>query len=125
MRFMSSIVSLKRNADFRRLYSRGRSAVSATVVVYAARNRCGVNRLGLTAGKKVGCAARRNRAKRRLRALYRKYILSGEVLPPNNNMTFDFVVVARAGAVDRSFDALSKDFKETAAAALKQICVYR
>ncbi len=122
---MSSIVSLKRNADFRRLYSRGKSAVSPTVVVYAAVNRCGVNRLGLTAGKKVGGAVRRNRAKRRLRALYREYILSRQILPPNNNMTFDFVVVARAAAVDRSFEVLSKDFRETAAAALKQICAYR
>ena len=104
---MGGIVSIKKNSDFRRIYKRGKSRVTPTLVVYAVRGRRG-GRLGLTAGKKVGCAARRNRAKRRLRALYRELILNGGLLP--EGVCLDMVVVARAAAADCAYDQLRRDF---------------
>ena len=103
-----NIVSIKKNIDFRRIYKRGKSCVTPTLVVYATRNRRG-NRLGLTAGKKVGCAAKRNRAKRRLRALYRELVLTDRLLP--GGACLDMIIVARAAAAEADFDRLRRDFK--------------
>ena len=103
---MDKIIRLKKNTEFRRLYKRGKSAVAPTLVMYALKNRLGYSRLGLTAGKKVGCAVRRNRAKRRLRALYQVHVLT----LPENRRGFDLVIVARAAAVNAPHKKLERDF---------------
>lgn len=64
--------SLKKNHEFRRLYSRGKSALSPYLVVYCRRNGRGVNRVGITVGGKVGNAVKRNLVRRRLRESYRR-----------------------------------------------------
>ena len=68
---MKDTVSLKFNHEFRRLYAKGKSAVSPCVAVYCRKNRLDHNRLGLTVGTKVGKAVLRNRTRRRLREAYR------------------------------------------------------
>ncbi len=115
---MSDLVSLKRNADFKRIYKRGKIGVTPTLVVYGTKNKYG-NRIGITAGKKVGCAARRNRAKRRIRALWREQILKGNLLP--EGCCADMVIVARHGAPDVDFDRLRKDFITAVRKSMKQI----
>ena len=50
------IETFKLNKDFRRLYGRGKNLVFPTVVVYYLKNRLNYCRIGITAGKKVGCA---------------------------------------------------------------------
>ncbi len=85
---MNSIKRIKENRDFRRIYARGKSLVSPYAVVYYMKNRFGDTRLGITAGKKLGNAVSRNRAKRVIRAAFRSClteITSG----------YDFVIVAR------------------------------
>lgn len=115
---MSSIISLKKNIDFKRLYKRGKTAVTPAFVVYALKNKR-INRLGITAGKKVGCAARRNRAKRRIRALYRELVLDGDLIP--KGCYADMVVVARSAAADAEFGKLRRDFAAAVRKAVKQI----
>ena len=68
---VDSRCTLKKNSDFRRLYSKGQSAVNPYVVVYCRRNREKVNRLGYTVSTKLGHAVVRNRVRRRLREIYR------------------------------------------------------
>ena len=63
--------TLKENYEFRRVYQRGSSAVSGAMVVYCRKNKLGRNRLGITASTKIGGAVTRNRARRRLREVYR------------------------------------------------------
>lgn len=97
------ISSLKLNSQFRRLYKKGKSVVTPTMVIYAAKNREDNIRLGITAGKKVGGAVERNRAKRRIRELFR------------NSMAdlrdgYDFCIVARAFAVKAPYQKLVYDF---------------
>ena len=75
---VDSRCTLKKNSDFRRLYSKGQSAVNPYVVVYCRRNREKVNRLGYTVSTKLGHAVVRNRVRRRLREIYRKE----RILPP-------------------------------------------
>ncbi len=76
---MDARVTVKENGDFRRIYRRGRSAVSGGVVVYCLKNRKGMSRLGVTVSTKLGHAVVRNRVRRRLRELYRLH--KAELLP--------------------------------------------
>ncbi len=96
--------TMKLNKDFKRVYYRGKSAVRQSVVVYALRNRQGRNRLGLTCGKAVGNAVRRNRAKRVMRESFR-------LLEQELKQGFDIVIVARSRAVDKSFWDVDADVR--------------
>lgn len=97
------IISLTRNGQFQRLYRKGASFVTPTMVVYVAKNRLPFHRLGITAGKKVGGAVKRNRAKRRIRELFRSNI-------PHLKEGYDFCIVARAFTVDAPPEKLRRDF---------------
>jgi ribonuclease P protein component len=101
---MEKIVSLCRNYEFQRLYRRGKSAVRHTIVVYAFKNRSDDVRLGITAGKKVGNAVSRNRAKRRIRELFRTY-------KSDIKRGVDICIVARNAVIDVPYDKLVRDFK--------------
>ena len=50
--------TLDKNWQFNRVYGRGKSYVHPHCVLYVAKNRLGYTRIGLTATKKVGHAAR-------------------------------------------------------------------
>ncbi len=63
-------LTLKLNKEFRRAYGRGRSFVSPVLVTYVVPNRLGCVRIGITAGKKIGGAVQRNRAKRVIMAAF-------------------------------------------------------
>lgn len=65
---MSQIVVLNQNSDFRRAYARGKSYVDKALVTYVIKNRLGVTRIGITAGKKIGNSVERNRSRRVIRA---------------------------------------------------------
>lgn len=79
---------LNQNSDFLRLYQRGAFCSLGSALLYAMPNGRACNRLGITAGKKVGGAVQRNRAKRIIRAAYTACELS---LP----IGLDIVIVAR------------------------------
>lgn len=68
---MYSFKKLKQNSDFRRIYGRGITYVTPAFVAYAFKNRrhSGM-RIGITAGKKLGGAVQRNRAKRVITAAF-------------------------------------------------------
>jgi ribonuclease P protein component len=72
-------------------------------------------RLGLTASRKVGIAVQRNRARRRLRAA------AAEILPLHASAGHDYVLIARAATVRRSYPALVEDLRT----ALRRLGVYR
>ncbi len=86
--FIMKIVKLKENRDFRRVYNKGKSSVSPYFVVYIMKNRWDVTRLGITVGKKIGNAVKRNRAKRVITAAF-------STVYPQLQSGYDFVIVAR------------------------------
>ncbi|MDR2647702.1 MAG: ribonuclease P protein component [Oscillospiraceae bacterium] len=61
---MPMIKTLVRNGDFRRAYACGKSLAHPALVTYAAKNRAGKCRYGITASKKIGNAVERNRSRR-------------------------------------------------------------
>ena len=100
---MQYTTTLKQNHEFRRLYAKGRNAVTPTLVIYARRNRTGGNRVGFTVTVKLGHAVVRNRIRRRLREIYR---LHEEEL----RRGYDLVIVARGRSVDAVYRDLERDF---------------
>ena len=99
---MNGADTLKLNKDFKRLYYKGSCAVSRSVVVYVQKNRFNRNRLGLTCGKSIGKAVKRNRAKRLMRESYR--ILSDRLIKG-----FDIVIIARTAILEKNCGDVLKD----------------
>jgi len=63
-----------------------------------------VSKVGFTATKKLGNAVKRNRAKRRMRALFCEH----SQLLKNGS----YVFVAKVGLFESSYEAMQKDFKK-------------
>jgi len=98
---MRNTVSMNENRIFRGLYRQGKSVVTQYFVIYYKKNRLKLNRLGLTATKKIGNAPERNRSRRVIREAYR--LLESE-LP----VGFDIVIVARKKAgLSKTQDVMS------------------
>lgn len=76
------------NRDFLAAYKKGRFTAAKYSVIYVRPNGRPFNRLGITAGKKVGNAVCRNRAKRLIRLAYRLFEADMPV-------GMDIVIVAR------------------------------
>ena len=86
---MTNFESIKENRAFQRAYARGRYYVGPVLVTYVIKNRSKTLRVGITTGKKVGNAVRRNRSRRVIREAFRE--VADKVVPG-----FDLIFVARA-----------------------------
>ena len=100
---MKKAVTIKENRTFRRIYSKGRSAVTPYLVLYCRPNGRRHNRLGVTVSTKLGCAVVRNRARRRLREVYR-------LAQPELRQGYDVVLVARSRSVSGPYAKLTAAF---------------
>ncbi len=85
---MAKILSICKNYEFRRAYTKGKSFVGPFAVSYVRKNKLQVTRVGFTTSKKIGNAVLRNRSRRVLREAYRQ-------LAPRVKPGFDLVFVAR------------------------------
>ena len=86
---MQKYQKLKQNWEFHRAYSRGKSSVTPYFVLYICKGKKNMVRLGITAGKKLGCAVKRNRAKRVVTAAFDECALGIA-------KGYDYVIVARS-----------------------------
>ncbi len=123
---MAKLAHLRRRADFLRVAASRRKSVTPGLILQACRQPQGgagagpmgpadAPRIGFTASRKVGIATARNRARRRLRAAV------AEVMPLHAAPGHDYVVIARAGTLNRPFAALVGDLES----ALRRLGAYR
>lgn len=82
------ITTITSNRDFQRIYRKGRSMVSPSLVTYAIKTKNNNLRIGITTSKKVGKAVRRNRSRRVIRAAF---CSTGADM----NAPYDIIFVAR------------------------------
>ncbi len=91
---MKKIYTIKNNAVFTRVYNKGKSEVLPTVVIYARYNPHLENtHIGITAGKKLGGAVERCRARRIIREAWRLIQNENEGL---GDVPYYIVFVARS-----------------------------
>lgn len=94
---------LRRRADYLRCYRTGRRRHGALAILYFAPNQLGHPRLGITASRKVGPAVVRQRIKRRIKEVYRRWMDRGK-LP-----ALDLVVHLKPEARQADFQALEAE----------------
>ena len=103
MAFFSKIMkfseSLKKNSDFQRVYNSGKSYANKYLVMYVLENNKNINRLGISASKKIGNSVVRHRFTRLVRESYR---LHENIF----NSGLDIVVVARKSAALVNFEEI-------------------
>lgn len=100
---LKAVCTLKKNSDFRRMYSKGKSCVTPYMVVYCRRAPVPRGRVGYTVSTKLGGAVTRNRVRRRLREIYRLNL-------PALKAGYDFVIVARGRSVGARYHSLNAAF---------------
>jgi ribonuclease P protein component len=117
---MPTIGRLKTRPEFLKVAATGAKWVTPGLVLQACRRLASMGpaatgtardagaeqvRVGFTVSRKVGNAVRRNRARRRLRAVV------AEVLPEHGRAGCDYVLIGRAGTLDRRFTDLVADLR--------------
>ena len=99
---MDALISLKKNADFDRVYRQGRPYGNKLLVMYILDQGQGhVGRLGISVSKKVGNSVVRHRIRRLIRESFRLHL-------PEWRETADIVVIARREAKGKSFREIEK-----------------
>ncbi len=120
---MAAVARLKRRPEFLRVAGGRQKWVAPGLILQALRQDdsqpstegIAPARVGFTASAKVGNAVVRNRARRRLRAA------AASVLPLHAKPAHDYVLIARAGTLQRRFVDLVADLE----AGLKRLGLYR
>ena len=93
---MDTLLKMKKNAEFKKVYTEGRYYVEKYVVMYIIKNSFDYNKVGYSVSKKIGKAVQRNLTKRRMREIYRTNA-------DGIKKGFDIVFTARAGSAQAEF----------------------
>src|SRR5215813_12295969 len=96
---------LRNSRQFRRVYEQGQRVHTPYFSAFFLRNDAGERRFGITVTRKIGGAVLRNRCKRRLREIVRKY----EPCPSYSD-GFDLVLNVKSELAEADFDQLQKSF---------------
>lgn len=103
------VVFLKKRPDYLRVAASRKRWVSTSMIIQTCehdpKNDPDQVRVGLTASKKVGNAVVRNRTRRRLREIVR------QIFPRHAKRGHDYVIIARNGCDEKTFDDLIRDAK--------------
>jgi ribonuclease P protein component len=103
---------LRRRADFLRCYRQGRRRHGELALLYFAPNDGRGPRLGVTASRKVGGAAVRQRLKRRVKEIFRRWVQRAS-LP-----ALDLVVHLKPAAAAAEFGRLREELERQLASLL-------
>lgn len=84
----TKVQRLKKNSEFKTVFSCGESVATRGFVLYRRNNQTGKNRVGFVASKRLGNAVKRNRVKRLMREAFRLHA-------KNIKQGYDMVFIAR------------------------------
>lgn len=102
---MNRSFSLHRGEEFQAVWDGGKSWSHPLIILRARANGTGKSRFGFAAGKKVGAAVRRNRAKRLLREAVRHRL-------PTIVKGWDLIFIARSLAQNAEFKTVDAGVEE-------------
>ncbi len=88
---MANIITIRKSREFAKVYNRGKSKANPMLVLYVLENGRDYNRIGISVSKKVGKSVVRNRVKRLIKEVYRKF-------SNINESGYDLVIIARVQA---------------------------
>ena len=97
--------TLKKNYQFRNVYSKGKSIANRLLVMYILPNDTGYNRFGISVSKKVGNSVVRNKVTRRIRESYR-------LARSSSAAGYDIVVIARTGCSSATYAGIDKAIRQ-------------
>jgi ribonuclease P protein component len=98
-------VRLCSSSEYARVRRGGRRVSARYLTLLGLPNTAGRDRLGIVASRRLGGAVLRNRAKRRVREVFRRQH------PDRTPRSFDLVVIPRRDIVDAPFAAVEADFQ--------------
>lgn len=102
---MQRVFRLKRRNDFRKVFRAGRSVANRQFVLYTFKRTDGeVSRVGISISRKVGKAVVRNRVKRLVKEIVRKWM---DQIEPN----LDLVFIARNPVVGLSYEEMESSLR--------------
>ncbi|NLM14083.1 MAG: ribonuclease P protein component [Epulopiscium sp.] len=93
--------SLKKNFQFKIVYTKGNSIANRLLVMYRLKNGKDINRLGISVSRKVGNSVVRNRITRLIRESYRLH-------EENIKLGWDIVIIARIPSKESDYHEISK-----------------
>jgi ribonuclease P protein component len=103
-----SAVRLKARHEFQAVQTQGRRAATRFVTLLALPNQQSVDRLGLIASRKFGNAVMRNRAKRRLREIFRH--TEPDTVGARGLQSLDVVAIPKRALLTAPYETASADF---------------
>ncbi|MCU0291570.1 MAG: ribonuclease P protein component [Thermoanaerobaculaceae bacterium] len=96
---------LRRRSEFQLVYQQGVRVAGRCLVIFGLCRPGGRCRLGITATRKIGPAVVRNRARRRVRELFRRH-------EPRGQWEGDVVVNVRRACAEAPWQELEQDFTQ-------------
>jgi ribonuclease P protein component len=103
-------VRLKARHEFQLVQTQGRRTATRFVTLLALPNQHSVDRLGLIASRKFGNAVTRNRAKRRLREMFRH--TEPDTVARRGLLPLDVVAIPKRAMLAAPFAAVAADFHQ-------------
>ena len=97
--YMKRSVTLRKNEDFKEIYSTGKSYANKYLIMYVKKNQSDNNRVGISVSKRVGNSVIRHRITRLIRESYR-------LLEDKFESGLDIIVVARVGARGKQYSEI-------------------
>jgi len=98
---MEEIQRLKKNTEFRKVYSKGTSLANKYLVLFFKKNDLPYSKVCFSASKKVGKSVVRNRARRLMKEGFRLY-------DSRLKEGFDLVFIARMNIINAEFKEIDK-----------------
>ena len=101
---MRKLYIVKESKDFDNIIKNNLFNKNKSFVVYYKENNLKYNRYGISVSKKLGNAVFRNKYKRKIRSII-------DNCKKDYNISKDYIIILRRGALDKNFKELKDDFE--------------